>query len=109
MYCRGCDNQGAVRVSTYFNEGVPVDTCDQCSSRPAFPIYDCFVPEGGMFFEHLSHPDFPESHGGTFCADKATKAYYLKKYKLQESGDRVHGSNNFDPIAARYACESLRK
>jgi len=62
-----------------------------------------------MHFEGLSHPDYPESYGGHFCPDKATKAYYLKKYGLQEAGDRRHGTNNYDPIAARHARESLRK
>ena len=85
------------------------DSCDRCSDQPAIPLHDCFVPVGGMHFEGLSHPDFPESRGGHFCPDKATKAYYLKKYGLQESGDRRGGTNNYDPIAARHARESLRK
>lgn len=110
MMCRSCGNAEAIRVRTYLDDQFdPVDSCDVCSDRSAMPVYDCYVPEGGMFFEHLSHPDFPESRGGTFCPDKATKAHYLKKYNLHESGDRKHGSNNFDPIAARYARESMKR
>ena len=110
MICRSCGNEHAIRVRTYFDEKLePVDGCDRCLDRPALPVYDCYVPPGGMHFEGLSHPDFPESYGGHFCPDKATKAYYLKKYGLQEAGDARHGTTNYDRIAARLARESLRK
>ena len=110
MTCRSCGNDRAFRVRTVLGDGfVPLDSCDRCSDRPALPLYDCYVPVGGMHFEGLSHPDFPESRGGTFCPDKATKAYYLKKYHLQEAGDARHGTTNYDKIAARHARQSLRK
>ena len=110
MICRGCNNESAYRVRTVLGaEFEPLDRCDRCSTGPAIPLHDCYVPAGGMHFEGLSHPDYPESHGGTFCPDKATKAHYLKKYGLQESGDRKGGSNGYDKIAARHARESLRK
>jgi len=110
MFCRGCKNENAARVSTHFSTNLePQDSCDRCSDRAAFPIYDCYVPPGGMHFEGLSHPDFPESYGGHFCASKGEKAYYLKKYGLQESGDRRGGTTNFDPTAARHARESLTR
>ena len=110
LTCRSCGNENAFRVRTLLGDDwKPIDACDRCSERPALPVYDCYVPPGGMHFEGLSHPDYPESYGGHFCPDKATKAYYLKKYGLQEAGDRKHGTNNYDPIAARHARESLRK
>ena len=110
MICRGCKNENAYRVRTYLGFDLePVDKCDGCSSVASLPVYDCYVPPGGMHFEGLSHPDHPESFGGHFCPDKATKAYYLKKYDLQESGDRKNGTNNYDKIAAKFARESLRK
>jgi len=110
MTCRGCGNENAFQVRTHFDKDMnPIDSCNHCSSVPVGTFHDCYVPVGGMFFEHLSHPDYPESHGGTFCPDKATKAYYLKKYGLQEAGDAVHGTNKYDPIAGRYARESLRR
>jgi hypothetical protein len=110
MMCRACGNKDAYRVRTMLGSDLePLDQCDRCTDKPAMPVYDCYVPVGGMHFEALSHPDFPESIGGHFCPDKATKAYYLKKYGLQEAGDRRHGTNNYDRIAARHARESLRK
>ena len=110
MECRNCGNASAFRVRTFLDSDLePRDSCDRCSHVSALPIHDCYVPVGGMHFEGLSHPDFPESFGGHFCPDKATKAYYLKKYDLQESGDKRNGTNNYDPIAARHARESLRR
>ena len=110
MICRACGNESAYRVRTVLSaELKPLDRCDRCSGEAALPLYDVYVPVGGMHFEGLSHPDFPESYGGTFCPDKATKAHYLKKYGLTETGDRKGGTNNYDPIAARHARESLNR
>lgn len=109
MICRGCGNENAYRVLSRWEGGNVSDECDRCSTRLGATFHDCYVPSGGMHFEGLSHPDYPESYGGTFCPDKATKAHYLKKYGLQEAGDRRSGTNNYDPIAARHARESLTR
>jgi len=104
--CRNCGNPDPYTI--WFT--IDAMECDRCGTRGSYAsVPDVYVPVGGMHFEGLSHPDHPESYGGTFCPDKATKAYYLKKYGLRESGDRHHGTNSFDPIAARHARESLQK
>lgn len=109
MICRSCGNEAAYRVRTIVEAERWLDECDRCSRGVSWTVHDCYVPPGGMHFEGLSHPDYPESYGGTFCPDKATKAHYLKKYGLQEAGDRHHGTNHYDPIASRHARESLQR
>jgi hypothetical protein len=108
LICKGCGNDQAYAVKTYIENGEIIEICNRCGDVSSAYLPDVYVPEGGMHFEGLSHPDYPESYGGTFCATKAEKAYYLKKYGLQEAGDRQHGSNGYDRIAARHARESLR-
>ena len=108
--CGTCNKVAHALRITFATDGSKREACEYCGGfTTVADVPDCYVPAGGMHFEGLSHPDFPESRGGTFCPDKATKAYYLKKYGLQESGDRRGGTNNYDPIAARHARESLRK
>jgi hypothetical protein len=110
MECSGCGNPVAYAIKSILFNGQMQDFCDKCGGVTSIAnVPDCYVPPGGMHFEHLSHPDYPESYGGTFCASKAEKSYYLKKYGLAESGDRIHGTNHYDPLAARHARESLNK
>lgn len=105
-----CGNPTPYTKRFVFDQGIHREHCERCGHFNSLAsVPDVYVPVGGMHFEGLSHPDYPESFGGTFCPDKATKSHYLKKYGLQESGDRKSGTNNYDPIAARYARESLRK
>lgn len=108
MVCRSCHNPNAYAVKTTLEGNALVDVCNECGNLSLANVTDCYVPPGGMHFEGLSHPDYPESYGGTFCATKQEKAYYLKKYGLQEAGDARHGSTGYDKIAARHARESLR-
>ena len=112
MKCEGCQNENAwiVHPKTEKLTGRRYEECNRCfdSSIPSNP--DVYFREP-YWDENIHDQDDPfhDWKKGTFITSKAHKAYVMKKCCLKESGDRHHGTNNFDPIAARHARESLNR
>ena len=112
MKCEGCKNENAwiVHPKKEAYTGRVFEECNVCfdKSIPANP--DVYFRE--PYWDENIHDQDDPSHDwrrGTFITSKAHKAYVMKKCCLQEAGDRHHGTNNFDPIAARHASESLKR
>ena len=112
MLCNGCQNPDAwiVHPKTEKLTGRRFEECNRCfdSSIPSHP--DVYFRQ--PYWDETIHDQDDPSHDwkkGTFITSRAHKAYAMKKCCLQEAGDRRHGTNNFDPIAARFARESLEK
>lgn len=79
--------------------------CDRCGTGALTVVPDVYFKSAYMD-EHLATEEHP---GPKFIGSRADKAYWLKKCKLREAGDRVHGATSFDPISHRHAEESLRR
>ena len=73
-------------------------------------IYAKTVEITGLPEEILAQLHEPEKSSQTEVGYRLAWARtYLKKYGLQEAGDRHGGTNNYDKIAAKHARESLTR
>lgn len=99
--CLNCRNETPyakwIRETTEF--------CDRCGTGTLTMVPDVYF-KGTYVDEHLATEEHP---GPKLISSRSEKAYWLKKCKLREAGDRVHGATSFDPISHRHAEESLRR
>lgn len=105
MICHGCGNQKAYGLQIKYDAaGSKFEICNACGGF--------FEATPDVYFKkpytdyNLCNDDHPEPK---FIATRGEKAYWLKKLKLNEAGDKVHGSTNFDKISHKHAMESLRR
>lgn len=110
--CDGCGNADAWSVVPKKETltGRVYEECNVCfdKSIPSNPDVYFRAPYWDDNIRDRDDPSY-DFKRGTFITSKAHKAYCMKKLGLQEAGDRHHGTNNFDAIAARHARESLRR
>jgi hypothetical protein len=107
MDCAGCDRESVVNLRIVYDNGEKQESCEYCGGIRT-RVYDVWCPVGGYFDENLSHPDKPETTGGVWIPDKATKARILKESGLREAGDRQAGATSYDPKYSRIAHENFR-
>ena len=83
------------------------EECNRCFD-PSIPSNPDVYFRQPYWDEHLCDYDDPsyDVSRGTFITSRAHKAYVMKKLGVQESGDRRHGSLNFDTVSHKY---SLRR
>lgn len=89
-------------------EGIVSTGCDRCGGTPTSTFHDVYFKEP-YFDEHLGDPNDVQTHGGQWVTSRAHKAELLKKYNLREAGDRVRGTNGWDPISHKHGVESLQR
>jgi hypothetical protein len=105
MECKGCGNQKAYGLQIkYTKEGVKEESCNKCGAY-FNGLIDVYFKQPYVD-EHLASEEHPEPK---HINSRSDKKYWLEKCGLRESGDRVHGANNFDRISHRHGTETMRK
>lgn len=103
MTCRGCGNEQAYNVHTTYDDGHIEDVCDQCGVQTMTPVVDAYFNGEG------THYGIYDENGTVVnITSKTHKAYWMKRMKVREAGDRRHGAINFDPVYSRIARENYR-
>jgi hypothetical protein len=95
--CPTCSNEVAYRLSYRTGkDGIIRVLCDKCGLLNPVVQPDVYF-KGAYYDESIVDEKNPATWDkGTYVESRAHKAALMKKHNLFESGDRKHGSRNFD-------------
>jgi len=95
MICRGCGNQNATIVKIVYENGKPLEVCDDidCGNLKCPRVPDVYFREP-YFDSNLGDNNSPH---GKFIRSKRHKMKVMQEQGLREAGDRYHGSQHITP------------
>ena len=94
--CETCKNEVAYRIQYTFREKKLTQVCDRCGNLSVSFNPDVFFKEPYWDENIVDEKDSSTWNNGTFVGSRSEKARLMRKYNLYESGDRIHGSRNFE-------------
>jgi len=103
MICRTC-GRDSYHIITRYTDGRLEDTCNQCGNHQMAPVYDCYFDKPGTHYNI-----YDEKGNAVFIGSKGEKSYWMKRMKVREAGDRIHGASSYDPTYARVAQRNFRE
>lgn len=106
--CGSCGSHLWYAMRSYVEKDRIRDQCSDCDTALRVSgVPDVYFRPGTDGAER--NPNIADSNGDPIpLVSRAHKAEMMKRMKLREASDPVHGSRNFDPIAHRHGIESLR-